>query len=155
MTTILDNERVLTPDPAEHDDLTHLYEMVQHIAEERVEDRPLTQLVAADGTSVALPASAFEALRAIAEDLASGRTVVVIPHDRLLTTNEAASLLNMSRQFLVRLLDRGDIQFERVGTHRRVAVADVLAYRDKRAAQRRVKLDELTKLSDEYKGGYQ
>lgn len=155
MTAILDNERVLTPDPAEHENLTHLNEVVQHIAEESAEDRLMTRLVAVDGTSVELPASAFEALRAIANDLANGRTVVVIPHERLLTTNEAANLLNVSRQFLVRLLDRGDIPFERVGTHRRLAVAEVLAYRDSRAARRREKLDELTKLSEEYEGGYQ
>jgi excisionase family DNA binding protein len=114
----------------------------------------VTQLVAADGTSVELPASAFEALRAIADDLAHGRTVVVLPHDRLLTTNEAASILNVSRQFLVKLLDRGEIPFDRVGTHRRLTVADVLAYRNDRAARRREKLNELTRLSEDYEGGY-
>jgi excisionase family DNA binding protein len=153
MDTLVDNERMLAPNPAELDELTHLNEVIQHIAEEPA-DEQITQLVAPDGTAVELPASAFAALRAIAEDLASGRTVVVLPHDRLLTTNEAASVLSVSRQFLVRLLDRGDIPFERVGTHRRLAVADVLAYRAGRNSRRTEKLKELTELSEEYEGGY-
>jgi excisionase family DNA binding protein len=147
-------EHVLAPDPSEQAELTHLNEVIEHIAEEPTDRRQVTQLVAADGTSVELPASAFKGLRAIADDLAHGRTVVVMPHDRLLTTNEAAGVLSISRQFLVRLLDGGEIPFERVGTHRRLAVADVLAYREERAARRREKLDELTELSQDYEGGY-
>jgi excisionase family DNA binding protein len=154
VTTLIHSDRVLTPAASERDELTHLNEVIQHIAEEVVDDRQVTRIVAADGTSVELPGSAFEALRAIVEDLANGRTVVILPHDRLLTTNEAAGVLDVSRQFLVRLLDRGEIPFDRVGTHRRLAVVDVLAYREERDARRRERLDELTRLSEEYEGGY-
>jgi len=67
---------------------------------------------------------------------------------------EAANILNVSRPFLVRLLDRGEIPFHRVGTHRRLRVEDVLAYREQRAAARRAKLAELTRLSQDVEGGY-
>lgn len=152
MSTIVETERVLAPDPAEHDDLTHLNKVMH--AEAPAAKPLIAQIVASDGTSLELPASALAGLRAIIEDLAHGRTVVVMPHDRLLTTNEAAQVLNVSRQFLVRLLERGDLPFERIGTHRRLAVEDVLAYRERRAELRRQKLDELTRLSEEYEGGY-
>jgi excisionase family DNA binding protein len=81
-------------------------------------------------------------------------TVTLIPHDKELTTKEAADILNVSRPFLVKLLDRRDIPYHRVGTHRRLNVEDVLAYRDLRAARRREKLRELTELSEQLKGGY-
>ena len=68
---------------------------------------------------------------------------------RLLTTSEAAELLNVSRQYLCRLLDRGDIPFVRVGKHRRVRVGDLMRYRERRDAARREKLQELTQLSQE------
>jgi excisionase family DNA binding protein len=154
MTALVERNRVLAPNPAEHDELAHLNEVMQHIVDEPIEDG-VTQIVAPDGTSLELPASAFEGLRAIVDDLAHGRTVVLLPNDRLLTTNEAAEVLSVSRQFLVRLLDRGEIPFDKVGTHRRLAVGDVLAYREQRADRRREKLEELTRLSEEYEGGYQ
>jgi len=81
-------------------------------------------------------------------------TITLIPHDKELTTKEAADILNFSRPFLIRLLDRDEIPYHRVGTHRRLRVEDVLAYREQRAAHRREKLRELTSLSEEVEGGY-
>ena len=72
-----------------------------------------------------------------------------------LTTQEAADLLHVSRPHLVKLLDEGTIDHYKVGTHRRVRIEDVLAYRERRATVRREKLDELTRLSEELEGGYQ
>lgn len=86
--------------------------------------------------------------------MAQGLTITLIPHDKELTTKEAADILNVSRPFLIRLLDRGELPYHRVGTHRRLRVEDVLAYREQRAARRREKLRELTRLSEEVEGGY-
>lgn len=144
-------EHVVSPDPAERDEIVALQEQLVRIARSQ---RPLAKLVAPDGSEVEIPASALAALRALVHDLARGSTITLIPHDKELTTKEAAEILNVSRPFLIRLLDRGEIPYHRVGTHRRLRVEDVLAYRERRAARRREKLVELTRLSEEVEGGY-
>lgn len=155
MTSLLGHENVLAPDPAEREELDALCVAIDHIANaEQREHAPVAKLVGPDGTEVEIPASAFHGIQAIVNDLAHGNTVTVIPHDRELTTKEAADILHVSRQFLVRLLDRGEIPYHRTGTHRRISVEDLLAYRERRAENRKAKLDELTRLSEEVEGGY-
>jgi excisionase family DNA binding protein len=79
--------------------------------------------------------------------LAQGHAVSIIPHGKLLTTQQAADLLNMSRPYLIRLLETGAIPFARVATHRRVRFDDVMRYRAQRDAERRRKLARLTRMS--------
>lgn len=145
-------EHVLSPDPSEQDAIVTLRDQLRRIAAQR--ERPLARLVSPDGIEVEIPASAFAALQAVVRDMAQGLTITLIPHDKELTTKEAADILNLSRPFLVKLLDRGDMPYHRVGTHRRLNVEDVLAYRELRAARRREKLRELTELSEHVEGGY-
>jgi excisionase family DNA binding protein len=90
-----------------------------------------------------VPAAIYQALVIIADALRRGDAVSVIPLNHLLTTNQAADLLNISRPYLVTLLKNGDIPYEYVGSHRRLRVGDVLSYREAREAQR---LDALKKL---------
>jgi excisionase family DNA binding protein len=145
-------EHVLSPDPSEQDGLVELREQLARIAGRR--RRPVARLVSPEGIEVEIPSSAFAALQAIVRDMAQGLTITLIPHDKELTTKEAADVLNVSRPFLVKLLDRGEMPYHRVGTHRRLNVEDVLAYRDLRAKRRREKLRELTELSEQIEGGY-
>jgi excisionase family DNA binding protein len=152
MATTAVPEHVLSPDPSEQEELIELREQLARIASRR--RKPAARLVAPDGSEVEIPASAFAALRAVVRDMAQGLTITLIPHDKELTTKEAADILNMSRPFLVRLLDRGEIPFHRVRTHRRLNVEDVLAYRELRAARRREQLRKLTELSEQLEGGY-
>lgn len=63
-----------------------------------------------------------------ATQLLKGRGVTIIPRDMKMTTQEAADLLGMSRPTFVKILEAGDIAYEKVGRHRRVQLADVLAY---------------------------
>lgn len=72
----------------------------------------------------------------------------------MMTTQQAADLLKVSRQYLVRLLDEGKIPYDRTGKHRRLKIEDVLAYKQKRDAERDQSLDELAKLTEEL-GGYE
>lgn len=87
------------------------------------------QLVSVDGETIEIPPALFELLAAVAEELGQGHGVSVLPLHRQLTTTEAAQLLNVSRPHVISLLERGDLPFEKVGTHRRVRLADVVAYR--------------------------
>ena len=108
-------------------------------------------LVASGGERVALPASAARALRRAVEELARGRSVSVVETPRELTTQQAAELLHVSRPFLVeQLLEKGEIPFVMVGTHRRIALEDVLAYQQRRKAERKRPLKRLVELSEEY-----
>ena len=66
-----------------------------------------------------------------------------------LTTQEAADLLGISRPTLVKLLESGEMPFEQPGRHRRVRLADVVAYRQRRSSQRRESLDRMVEIADE------
>lgn len=82
----------------------------------------------ADGAEVPLPAELDEVLRFVTEAFADGAAVTVSRHERLLTTQEAADLLGISRPTLVRLLDHGAIPYDQPGSHRRLRLSDVLAH---------------------------
>ena len=111
-------------------------------------------LIAPDGARVELPTSALEALQLVVQALSRGQAITIVPRDRELTSQEAADILNVSRPHLIKLLGHGDIPFHRVGTHRRIKIEDLLAYRDRREAKRDAALAELTRLSEELPGGY-
>jgi excisionase family DNA binding protein len=106
------------------------------------------KLTGPHGETIELPPAIFDALAAIAEALRRGNGVSVIPLHHLLTTNEAAELVNVSRPYLVRLLKEKKIPFEMVGTHRRVRLGDVLAFREQREEQRREALQNLVRQSE-------
>lgn len=76
-----------------------------------------------------LPAPAVRLLTDMMALLAQGQTVAVFPHDAELTTQQAADMLNVSRPHLVKLIEQGAIPFRMVGTHRRVRLDDLTAYR--------------------------
>jgi excisionase family DNA binding protein len=101
-------------------------------------------LVGPKGEQATLPAPLYELLKDIVRNLESGRSLVLMPEDRQLTTQRAAELLGMSRPYLVQLLDAGEMPYHLVGKHRRIALRDVLAY-IKRRAGRRAALDKMAR----------
>lgn len=93
--------------------------------------------------SVELPTSAVRLLIELLAEMANGNAVHLIPVHAELTTQEAADILKVSRPFLVKLLDSGEIPFHKIGTHRRVLYRDVAAYKQQIDQQRETALDEL------------
>lgn len=104
---------------------------------------PRPALVGADGAKLELPESLFEALVQVATAMAHGQAVTVMPRSKLLTTQEAADLLDISRPTLVRLLEAGEVPFEHRGRHRRIRLADLLAYQERMRQQRRESLERM------------
>lgn len=93
--------------------------------------RSLTRLVSADGQTVELPAEFFQILAQVAGAMQQGLAVNVAPVHQTLSTQEAADLLGISRTTLVRLLETGEIPFTKPSRHRKVALIDLLQYRDR------------------------
>src|SRR5580698_4919381 len=101
---------------------------------------------------VVLPAAAVRLLGALLAELAKGNAVTLMPHHAELTTQEAADLLNVSRPFLIGLLENGQLPHHKVGTHRRrVRFADLMIYKRRRDAESEEALRELAVLSQEMK----
>jgi excisionase family DNA binding protein len=107
--------------------------------------RSRAKLVGPDGRTQSMPASLCEFLTTLTADLSEGQSVAIVQNDAQLTTVEAARMLGVSRQFLIGQLERNEIPFHLVGTHRRVYARDVLAYKMQRDGKRRRILDELTR----------
>ena len=99
--------------------------------------------------AVELPVSVLDALRLLISHLAQGDTVKLVPIRKELTTPEAADLLNVSHQYLMRLLEQGDIPYQQVGTHRRIRFLDVMAYKKRRDADRAKHLQRMIRLCEE------
>ena len=107
------------------------------------------RLVAPDGSEIELPGDIHALLVSIVEQLKAGNGVSVIPMHAELTTVEAADLLNVSRPFLIKKIEAGEIAHHMVGTHRRLRLADVLAYRDRMDAQANDGLDAMVAEAEE------
>jgi len=102
-----------------------------------------------DGKEVPLPEPLYRVLVEAAATLVAGYQVIVAPVHHQLTTQEAADFLNVSRTYLVRLLDRGDIPSYKVGRHRRVRFGELMNYKKRRMSERQEALTNLIRESEE------
>ena len=132
-------------------DVTALFQLLQHVSHD-ADELPAYRLSGPLG-EVALPESVFLLLERVIEVLARGDALTIVPVDKELTTQQAANILNVSRQYLVRLLDDGRIPCRKTGTHRRVRMEDLLAYKRQRDRARMASLDDLSQMTQDF-GGY-
>jgi excisionase family DNA binding protein len=103
------------------------------------------KLVGPDGKTKLLPTNLYSFLCQVLGDLKAGKSITILQSNAELTTIEAAKLLAISRQFLVQLLEKNEIPYHMVGTHRRLYARDVLAFKGRRDSARRKTLDDLAR----------
>jgi excisionase family DNA binding protein len=108
------------------------------------------EIAGADGESIRLAPAIAELLIDLLGHVARGNMVTVVPMSAMLTSQQAADILNVSRPFLSKLLKNREIPFVPVGSHRRVMLTDLLDYKERRDAERRKTLDELASLGQEF-----
>lgn len=143
-------QNVVSPQPSEAKSLERLSAHIDLL----LRQSRIAELIGPDGEGVEIPPSALDALMLVVRSLARGQAVTLIPEGRELTTQQAADLLHVSRPHLIKLLEQGVIAHHLVGTHRRIRIDDALEFRRHRSDDRRQKLGELTRLSEEAEGGY-
>jgi len=107
--------------------------------------RGKAKLVSPDGDAKLLPDSLYSFLIELIALLNEGKSVYIVQNQAKLTTVEAAVMLGVSRQFLIRLLSKNEIPYHKVGTHRRIYAQDLLAYKAKRDEHRHQVLRDLTR----------
>ncbi len=102
-----------------------------------------------------IPSIAYKLLIDILSQMAQGNAVTLIPVHAELTTQEAADLLNVSRPYLIKLLESNKIPFHKVGRHRRIRFEDVMNYKNQIDSDRIQALDELAAQAQELDMGYE
>jgi len=103
---------------------------------------------------IALPLSAIRVLKNILAEMAQGHGIAMVPVNTELTTEQASELLNVSRPYFISLLDEAKIPFRLLGTHRRVRLVDVMAYKGRNDQDRLKVLEELVAQAQELDMGY-
>ena len=102
-----------------------------------------------------IPRIAFELLGQILDELAQGHAVALTPVEREVSTQTAADVLNVSRPHLIKLLESGEIPFSRVGTHRRIRLDDLLAYKARMEGEAERAYSELVREAQQLGMGYE
>ena len=138
MPALIERERTVLP-PKES--LDELYGLLTAASSDSI------AVSAPDGERLVLPSEIIEALGEVVKAMANGQAVMIAPVHQLLTTQEAADLLGISRPTFIKLLDSDEIPYERPG-RRRVRLVDVLEYRRRRSKQRRESLDRMVEIAE-------
>lgn len=140
--------------PEERADVEALLEALDDLKRSRGRGATGAELVGSRGHHTPVPGSVMQVLERVTQAMARGDAVAVVSVGRDLTTQQAAELLNVSRQYVVRLVDQGRIPSTKTGKHRRLLLADVLAFKASRDKARKASLQALTRAT-EAAGGYE
>jgi excisionase family DNA binding protein len=102
-------------------------------------------LVGADGERVRLPDAVYRLLKEIVRNMQLGRAIALVPENQQLTTQRAANLLGVSRPYLIKLLEAGELPYHKAGSHRRIYLKDLREYQRRRDFERKAALDQIAK----------
>ncbi len=127
-----------------------LHDVQQALSHAALAHAAAPALIGPEGKSVPLPEPLFQILRYAAEMLMRGERITLAPVTKNLSSQEAADLLGVSRPYLIKLLDSGEIPYTRTGRNRRVRFGDVNSYRNRRDAERRERLRNLIRRTEEF-----
>ena len=114
---------------------------------------PLVEL-SLENHKIKLPRGFLSLLLELLNQTAQGHAVTIIPASKDFTTQEVADFLNVSRPFVIKLLEQGKMPFHKVGRHRRVKASDLLTYKQNSDLQRLKDFEELAKLDQNLDLGY-
>lgn len=139
---------ILPPTETESSQARESYEKLAPFVEPK---RPLTFIVAdaEHKEPIQLPAEVVALLKKVLEAMVAGHGITLIPLHAELTTMEAADILNVSRPYLIKLLEADEIPYRKVGRHRRIRLDDLMAYMKESDRKSRAAMDELVALSEE------
>lgn len=104
---------------------------------------------------VAIPLKALKLLISIISNMAQGKSIALMPTDAEITTQQAAEILNVSRPHVIKLLEKGEIPYKKIGSHRRILLQDILEYEARFRSDRRKQLDYLAKEAQKLNLGYE
>ena len=130
----------LVPEPT---DAEQAASVLRGLGAARNANTPVRLSVGGPDGEIEVPGSVLAALTRVLDSFAQGESVTLVPAHAELTTQQAADVLNVSRPFLIGLLDAGQISYRTVGTHRRVKAASLVHYLREDDAHRTAAADEL------------
>ncbi len=132
--------------PAAGEGVARVYDFMAAHEAKRGERPPAQYFLSGSehGDQVELPREVYELLLQVVSAMRQGLAVTIAPRSQTLTTQQAADLLGISRPTLVKLLDENRLPYERVNTHRRLLLRDVLDFREER---RRAQYEALEAMS--------
>jgi|TARA_B110000093_G_C12893047_1_gene376940 excisionase family DNA binding protein len=107
------------------------------------------------GKFITIPKKALTLLSAIIQNMAEGKTISIVPSNSEVSTQQAADMLNVSRPHLIKLLEAKKIPFNKVGSHRRILLKDIMEYKEQLAKQREAQLDFLSNQAQDLNLGYE
>lgn len=144
-TTSIPKTTTYLPDSERQQELVDFADLIQQMEEYLAANSSRAALVDPDGVARPIPDEIFRALEQVANALANGNGVTVAPYRMLMTTQQAADFLGISRPTFVKLLERGEVPFDLRGRHRKVALRDVVDYQERSHRERGAALDDIAR----------
>ena len=144
----LRNEQIITPPTSPEE--SELARTSSRLLAACIGQGKTARLRVIDGECVIeVPVAALRMLVDILANMAAGNAMSLVPIHAELTTQQTADFLNVSRPYVVALLERGELPHHKVGTHRRVRFSDLVVYREAQLRKGKASLAELAKLDQE------
>lgn len=135
------------PEADAREELLDFAELMRELEVYLAQDSSKAALVDPQGKARPIPDEIFRILEQVTNALAAGEGITIVPQGMTMTTQQAADFLGISRPTLVRLLEAGEIAYDKPGRHRRVQLEDLVAYQAKFRTERRAALRELHRAS--------